>query len=65
MYTRTWGILQELGILLGVCLTVKNYWWFLTGNDGVGFLILIRTPIGWACQEFYKGNHSVMYGRCS
>ena len=29
-----WGILQVLGILLGGCLTVKNYWELLTGDDG-------------------------------
>ena len=27
--------LQELGILLGGCLTVKNQWELLTGDDGV------------------------------
>ena len=26
------------GILLGGCLTVKNYWGLLTGDDGVGFV---------------------------
>jgi len=25
------------GILLGGCLTVKNYWELFTGDDGVGF----------------------------
>ena len=25
------------GILLGGCLTVKNWWELLTGDDGVGF----------------------------
>ena len=28
-------VLQEYGILLGECLTVKNYWGLLTGDDGV------------------------------
>jgi len=41
MYVKTilfrGGILQECGILLGGCLTVKNYWELLTGDDGVGF----------------------------
>ena len=27
-------VLQELGILLGGCLTVKNLWGLLTGDDG-------------------------------
>ena len=29
--------IQEYGILLGGCLTVKNQWELLTGDDGVGF----------------------------
>ena len=29
--------LQELGILLGWCMTVKNSGGLLTGDDGVGF----------------------------
>ena len=32
MYNIIWGILQVLGILLGGCLTVKNYWELLTGG---------------------------------
>ena len=31
--------LQELGILLGGCLTVKNWWEFLTGENGAEMLI--------------------------
>ena len=34
IYTRIQGILQELGILLEGCLTVKNQWGLLTGDDG-------------------------------
>ena len=34
MYTRIGEILQECGRLLGGCLTVKNYWGLLTGDDG-------------------------------
>ena len=30
-------VLQELGILLGGCLTVKNYWGLLTGDKGAWF----------------------------
>ena len=30
MYTIIWGVLQEWGILLGGCLTVKNYWGLLS-----------------------------------
>ena len=30
-------VLQELEILLGRCLTLKNWWWLVTGDDGVGF----------------------------
>ena len=37
MYTRTGGILQECGILLGGCLTVKNWWVVIAGDDGIGF----------------------------
>ena len=29
------SILLKQGILLGGCLTVKNYWGLLTGDDGV------------------------------
>jgi len=44
------GGLSDCEELVGV--THRRWWrWF--------FLILIRTPIGWACQGFYKGNHSV------
>ena len=38
IYNTIWGILQVLGILLGGCLTVKNWWELLTGDAGVGFL---------------------------
>jgi len=31
--------LQESGILLGGCLTVKNKWGLLTGDDGAEMLI--------------------------
>ena len=34
IYTKTWWILQEQRILLGRCLTVKNLWELLTGDDG-------------------------------
>ena len=37
MYTTNRFVIQELGILLGGCLTVKNYWELFTGDDGVGF----------------------------
>ena len=29
-------VIKEKGILLGVCLTVKNRWGLLTGDDEVG-----------------------------
>ena len=29
--------IQNVKILLGGCLTVKNWWGLLTGDDGVGF----------------------------
>jgi len=29
-------VLQEWGILLGGCLTVKNKWELITGDDGCG-----------------------------
>ena len=32
---------KNVGILLGGCLTEKNYWGLLTGDDGVG-LVAIR-----------------------
>ena len=35
MYTRIWFELQCVGILLGECLTVKDQWELLTGDDGV------------------------------
>ena len=41
--------LQESGILLGGCLTVKNYWELLTRDDGVGFMTLSNYEIVW-CQ---------------
>ena len=28
---------KNVGILLGGCLTVKNWWELVTGDDGVGF----------------------------
>jgi len=34
-------VLQELGILLGVCLTVKNLWELLTGDVG-GIMSLLN-----------------------
>ena len=37
MYNIIWWIFQELWILLGGCLTVKNQWGLLTGDDGGGF----------------------------
>ena len=33
MYTRIWFELQCVGILLGECLTVKNYWGLLTDKN--------------------------------
>ena len=32
---------KNVVVLLGGCLTVKNYWELLTGDDGVGFRVLI------------------------
>ena len=29
------GFYKNVGILLGGCLTVNNYWGLLTGDDGV------------------------------
>ena len=37
MYNIIWWIFQELWILLGGCLTVKNQLGLLTGDDGGGF----------------------------
>ena len=60
MYNIIWWILQECGDFTwrvsdceeSVGATHRRRWrWFPS--------ILIRTPIGWSCQEFYKGNHSV------
>ena len=31
-------VLQGVGILLGGCLTVKNKWGTMTGDDGVGLV---------------------------
>ena len=36
-YTMIWCILQELWVLLGGCLTLKNQLVVFTGDDGVGF----------------------------
>ena len=33
---------KNSGILLGGCLTVKNQWGLLTGDDGVGSAIIRR-----------------------
>ncbi|SVC99878.1 uncharacterized protein METZ01_LOCUS352732, partial [marine metagenome] len=39
-YTRIWGILQECGVLLGGCLTVKNYvGGLLTGDDVIDLVV--------------------------
>ena len=38
-------VLQEMGILLGGCLTVKNQWGLLTGDDGVGFSFKARADL--------------------
>ena len=31
-----------MGILLGGCLTVKNYWWLLAGNDEKDDLVTVN-----------------------
>ena len=39
---RFGGVLQELGILLGGCLTENNQWGgSITGDDGFGFIKLV------------------------
>ena len=35
IYNINLQILQEVGIFLGGCLTVKNWWGFFRGDDGV------------------------------
>ena len=37
IYHNSGVIYKKVGILLGGCLTVKNYWELLTGDDLVGF----------------------------
>ncbi|SVB69372.1 uncharacterized protein METZ01_LOCUS222226 [marine metagenome] len=51
------SVLQELWILQGGCLTVKNLWGLLTGDDRVCFLEIrlnLRRPFG--------GKNGCIYG---
>ena len=41
-YIFNWFVLQELGILLGGSLTVKNWWGALTGDDGFNLVEFIE-----------------------
>ena len=38
IYHNSGVIYKKVGILLGGCMNVKNYWELLTGDDGVGFM---------------------------
>jgi len=43
-----------LGIPLGGCLTVKNLWWFLTGDDEVGSAIILFDIQGYDIFEHFS-----------
>ena len=45
---------KEVGILLGGCLTVKNLWWFLTGDDEVGSAIILFDIQGYDIFEHFS-----------
>ena len=48
-------VLQELGILLGGCLVVKNYWELLTGDDGVGVRVSFLV-LSFSATNYYNPN---------
>ncbi len=42
LYQNMWCFTRKWGFYLVGCLTVKNYWGLLTGDDGVGLLSYTR-----------------------
>ena len=52
-------VLQEMGILLGGCLTVKNQWGLLTGDDGVGLGVFISLTLLLANLQMDSVNYGI------